>query len=224
MYGEEDMLWLSGLQHFMFCPRQWALIHMEQCWQENKLTAEGRILHQKVDDPFRRERFSGDVITLRALPLVSKQLGLQGVADAVEIHPLAKAPKTKAELIESKMFTLLPVEYKRGRPKPDERDMVQLVAQAICLEEIFGIPVEKGALFYWEERHRLYVDITKQLRDLTMELSTGMHRYWNERYMPPPEKKSSCKNCSLVNDCLPDIGHKQKASRYLSLNLYEKTT
>lgn len=137
-YTEDDMLMLSGIQHYAFCPRQWALIHIEQQWSENLLTMEGQIMHQHVDDPFYRQKM-GDHICLRAVSLASKELGLYGVSDIVELHPSEEEIDSITHPKYPGRWMPFPVEYKHGRPKHDDVDIVQLVAQAMCLEELYAI-------------------------------------------------------------------------------------
>lgn len=147
-YKDEQLLQLSGIQHYMFCPRQWALIHLEQVWADNYLTAEGSLLHQNVDNPFFRESGRGNTITLRGIRLASNRLGLSGITDAVEIYPHPDAPKGKKQILESRRFEALPVEYKRGKPKLNDCDRSQLCAQAMILEEMLGVEINRGAIFY----------------------------------------------------------------------------
>ena len=180
----DDALPLSGLQHLAFCPRQWALIHLEQAWAENRLTAEGRLLHEKADLPGQSRRH--DLHTVRGLPLASRHLSLTGRADVVEFRPEP-----------------FPVEYKRGRRKPDDCDLVQLCAQALCLEEMLGQPVPHGAIFYGDPRRRLEVDFSPELRARTEMLAVEMHRLYQSRETPPAKPGNYCQNCSLVNICLP---------------------
>lgn len=180
----ENALPLSGLQHLAFCPRQWALIHLEQAWAENRLTSEGRLLHEKADLPGQSRRH--DLHTVRGLPLASRQLALTGRADVVEFRPEP-----------------FPVEYKRGRHKPDDCDLVQLCAQALCLEEMLGQPVPRGAIFYGEPRRRLEVEFSPQLRTRTETLAAEMHRLYQSRETPPAKPGNYCQNCSLLNICLP---------------------
>lgn len=180
----EKILPLSGLQHLAFCPRQWALIHLEQAWAENRLTAEGRLLHEKADLPGQSRR--NDLRTVRGLPIASHRLALTGRADVVEFRPWP-----------------FPVEYKRGRRKPDDCDLVQLCAQALCLEEMLGQPVPRGAIFYGEPRRRLEVEFAPQLRARTESLVKEMHRLYLSRETPPASPGKHCQNCSLLNICLP---------------------
>jgi CRISPR-associated exonuclease Cas4 len=182
--GAESALPLSGLQHLAFCPRQWALIHLEQAWEENRLTAEGRLLHEKADLPGQSRRH--DLRTVRGLALLSRRLGVTGRADVVEFRPEP-----------------FPVEYKRGRRKPDDCDLVQLCAQALCLEEMLCQPVPRGAIFYGEPRRRLDVEFSSQLRARTEALAAEMHRLYQARETPPARPGNYCRNCSLINICLP---------------------
>ena len=158
---------LSGIQHFAFCERQWGLIHIENQWVDNLLTAEGKILHQRVDDPYLTET-RGEVKVVRSIPLVSKTLGLYGVADVLELQRLPG---------DSTVVRYSIVEYKRGKPKPDDRDAVQLCAQAICLEEMLGLTLDHGYLYYGQTRHRHRVDFNMTLRGRVKDLSAQMHRW-----------------------------------------------
>ena len=135
LYEEEEMLQLSGIQHYVFCPRQWALIHLEQLWTDNSLTTEGSLLHENVDNPFIRETNGSQTITLRGFRLASPVLGLSGIADAIEIYPYENAPTSKQALLKSKLYDALPIEYKRGKPKTTDCDRIQVTTQAIILEE-----------------------------------------------------------------------------------------
>ena len=181
---DEDGLPLSGLQHLAFCPRQWALIHLEQAWAENRLTAEGRLLHDRADLPGQVRRHQ--VRTIRGLTLLSRRLRLTGRADVVEFRPEP-----------------YPVEYKRGKRKPTDCDLVQLCAQALCLEEMLAVSVPRGAIFYGEPRRRVDVEFSPALRARTEELAATMHRLYEARETPPALFGKHCGNCSLVDRCLP---------------------
>lgn len=180
----EDALPLSGLQHLAFCPRQWALIHLEQTWAENRLTAEGRLLHERADLPGQSRRH--DLRTVRGLMLESRRLRLTGRADIVEFRPEP-----------------FPVEYKRGKRKPTDCDLVQLCAQALCLEEMLGAAVPRGAIFYGEPRRRIDVEFTPELRERTELLAATMHRLYAARETPAAQPGKHCERCSLINVCLP---------------------
>jgi len=223
-YSDEEMLQLSGIQHFAFCPRQWALIHIEQIWNDNHLTLEGSILHDNVDNPFLRETNGSDVISLRGLKIASHTLGLNGIADVVEIIPLsASAPKDKELLLKSKLFKALPIEYKRGSRKISDCDRLQVTAQAMILEEMLGVRIDTGAIFYWEERHREYFTIDEDLRKEVIRISISMHDIITSGITPKSKKKPGCKSCSIVNSCLPSIGSKN-VNKYLSEYLDETST
>ncbi|MDE7375967.1 MAG: CRISPR-associated protein Cas4 [Muribaculaceae bacterium] len=215
LYSEDEMLQLSGIQHFVFCPRQWALIHIEQVWADNALTAEGSILHENVDNPFLRETNGSQTITLRGFRLASPQLGLSGIADAVEIYPYADAPKSKPALLKNKMYDAMPIEYKRGKPKTTDCDRMQVATQAIILEEMLGINITKGAIFYWETRHREHFDISAQLKQKTIETAAEMHETFDSGILPKAVKKSHCRNCSLLDHCLPSL-RGRSATKYIS--------
>jgi CRISPR-associated exonuclease Cas4 len=181
----QEPLPLSGLQHLAFCPRQWALIHLEQAWAENRLTAEGRLLHERADLPGQVRR--RDLRTVRGLALESRRLRLTGRADVVEFRPEP-----------------FPVEYKRGKRKPTDCDLVQLCAQALCLEEMLACAVPRGAIFYGEPRRRIDVDFTPELRARTETLAATMHGLYDARITPPAQPSRHCRSCSLVDVCLPE--------------------
>lgn len=211
--NEEDYLPLSGIQHFAFCERQWGLIHVETQWVENLRTAEGRILHKAADNPYFSET-RDNVKVIRSVPLVSRALGLYGVADVIEIH---KGFNTDG--IDTTKYVI--IEYKRGKPKPDNRDEVQLCAQAFCLEEMLGIIVECGFMFYGETRHRHKVEFSDDLRYKVRSLALKMHNYFNNGFTPLAVKGKRCKNCSMIDVCVPEIGDsKKKAGKYMS-NIFE---
>ena len=170
MYGDDDMLMLSGIQHYRFCPRQWALIHFEQLWDDNRLTMEGILMHKHVDDPFYRQK-CGEFIALRAVNVASHELGLYGVTDVVELHPSDDAANSIKHPKYPGLWQPYPVEYKHGKPKRNEIDEVQLAAQAMCLEEQYGIRIPCGAFFYGEIRRRVEVEITDGLRQIVRECS-----------------------------------------------------
>ncbi len=209
-FPEADLVPLSALQHFMFCPRQCALIHMEQIWVESGLTAEGRILHERVDEGGVEKR--RDVKRVFGLPIRCLRLGLVGKADVVEFHRQADG-----------RWMPYPVEHKRGRQKQEDWDRVQLCAQALCLEEMLGVSVPEGALFYGKEQRREVVVISEALRRETEEVAAAVHRMLAEGRTPPPEYAPKCDNCSLVEVCLPRGvgGSKSRVARYLAKALEE---
>ena len=222
MYPEDEMLMLSGIQHFVYCPRQWALIHIEQVWKENRFTAEGQIFHKQADDPFYRQK-NGEFVSLRSVSIASKALGLYGFTDVVELHPSYNPDNCITHPSYSGYWKPYPVEYKRGHSKPDERDAVQLAAQVICLEEMHGIKIDRAFLYYGETRHREEILMNEQLRLLTQENADEMHKIYNTGVVPKATKSRKCSNCSLCDICLPDTKNKLLATNYLKKNLYEET-
>jgi CRISPR-associated exonuclease Cas4 len=201
-YSEDDLIMISALQHFVFCPRQCALIHIEQVWQESGLTAEGRLMHEKVHEEGNESR--DDVRITRGVPLRSLHLGLVGVADVVEFHHVAK-----------NVWQPFPVEYKRGKPKLDHCDAIQLCAQAMCLEEMLSIPVPRGALFYGRTRRRFEVSFDETLRRETEETALKARELITSGITPPPAYAKRCESCSLINSCLP-----KKMEKRLSVKRY----
>jgi CRISPR-associated exonuclease Cas4 len=213
VFAEDDLLPLSALQHLLFCERQCALIHLEQIWVENPLTAEGRQLHERVDAG--QGESHGDVHIARGLPLRSLRLGLTGKADAVELH-LQAGDDPGAELPGlAGRWRPFPVEYKRGKPKLHRADEVQLCAQALCLEEMLATPVPAGALFYARTRRRLDVTFDPALRQLTEETAVRLHRLIASGITPKAVREPKCEQCSLLDVCMPDAPGKS-VRRYLA--------
>lgn len=204
-YTDDELLLLSGIQHFCFCKRQWALIHIEQQWQDNLRTQEGHFVHERVDDPFLNES-RGDVVVSRAFPLVSYTLGLTGIADVIEYVRSDKGITVPG--FEGR-WTMRPIEYKRGKPKIDERDEVQLCAQVICLEEMFGVRIDEGDFYYNEIRRRQHIAITDALRNLVRSLADDMHTVFRNGITPSAEVGKHCKLCSLVDICVPRLTKKK---------------
>ncbi len=195
----------------MVCPRQCALVHVEQVWEENLFTAEGRILHERVHAGGSEKR--GDVRRVFDLPIRSLRLGVAGRADAVEFH---RQPDGS--------WRPYPVEYKRGRRKTEDWDRVQLCAQALCLEEMLGVPVPEGALFYGKEQRREVVRMEQTLREKTEKVAEAVHRLVAQGLTPLPEYSPKCEKCSLLEVCLPrnvSAGRPDQVSRYLRKALEE---
>jgi CRISPR-associated exonuclease Cas4 len=210
MYSEDNFLQLSALQHFVFCKRQCALIYIEQTWLENVFTAEGRIMHKNVHEE--------NTVTIegirieRGVPLCSFVLGLSGNADAIEFH--------KVE--DDSNWIPFPVEYKRGKPKSDDSDKIQLCAQALCLEEMMKIKILEGALFYGRTRRRLNIIFDDMLRCKTKEIALELHKFIKDGKTPPPVYSPKCKSCSFVDECLPKtIGKKISVKKYLLKEIAE---
>lgn len=200
-YTEDDLLPLSGLQHLLFCERQCALIHIEQAWAENVLTAEGRIMHERVHKEGRESR--GDVRIEYAMPLRSLRLGLIAKADVVEFHRNTECPDN--------IWQPFPVEYKRGKPKKDNYDKVQLCGQAMCLEEMLGVEIPAGALFYGKTRRRQDVDFDIVLRRETEDAAKRFHELVDSGHTPKPVYKKKCGNCSMYDLCMPKIVEKARS-------------
>ncbi|MCK9275773.1 MAG: CRISPR-associated protein Cas4 [Syntrophales bacterium] len=190
MYTEDDLLPISALQHMIFCPRQCALIHVEQVWDENRLTAEGRLMHERVHEEGNELR--GNVLIERGVSLRSLRLGLIGKADVIEFQ---KQPDG--------MWRPFPIEFKRGKPKKDNSDKVQLCAQAICLEEMLKTSVNEGALFYGRTRRRVDVHFDIDLRKETEEAAIKVRQLLDSGHTPKPEYSKRCENCSMMASCLP---------------------
>ncbi|MDD3150412.1 MAG: CRISPR-associated protein Cas4 [Candidatus Gastranaerophilales bacterium] len=211
MYSEDDLLQLSALQHFVFCRRQCALIHIEQIWEENRLTAEGRIMHEDVHKEGVENR--KNVRIERGIPLRSLELGLSGNADVVEFHRTEIRGK----------WIVFPVEYKRGKPKPDSSDMVQLCAQAMCLEEMLKTVIPEGALFYGKTKHRLDVRFSEELRLETGRLSVDLHEFICYGKTPPAVYSPKCDMCSLIGQCMPmAMQNSRSVSEYIAEALENK--
>lgn len=211
---EANYLAISGIQHFCFCKRQWALIHLERQWQENTRTFGGSLMHKNADNPFFTEA-RGSTLISRGMPLITHRLKMQGVCDVVEFR---RSKQSGVEISGREGRWLpVPVEYKYGQPKEDETDIVQLVMQAICLEEMFNVPVSAGQIYYGKTRQRIDVEFTKLLRELVEQLLKEMYELLSQGKTPAAEYKKNCKNCSMYNLCLPKL-----AKRKRTLNGYMK--
>jgi CRISPR-associated exonuclease Cas4 len=216
MFAESELLALSGLQHLVYCPRQWALIHVEQQWAENQWTAEGKVLHERADSNEVEVRPGMRIV--RGLYIQSLRLGLAGRADVVEFHAagekVMQANNALSQLNRldnegvalpgvSGRWSPFPVEYKRGKPKIDLSDRVQLCAQALCLEEMLQVGISSGALFYGKTHRRLDVEFDADLRAQTETLAAEMHALYTAGKTPPPVNDARCGQCSLRANCMP---------------------
>lgn len=217
-YTEDDYLMISGIQHFKFCRRQWALIHIEQQWEENVHTVVGELMHKKVHDPYLREKRK-DIIIVRALPVSSRQMGVSGECDVVEFHKCEDGIKLHGH---RGLFSVYLVEYKKGKPKLTEEDKLQLTAQALCLEEMFSTQIPEGAIFYGETRRRELVEFTEELRDEVRSMFQEMHQYYERKYTPKVKYSKSCNACSLKDICLPRLGKSSSVKTYISQMLKEE--
>jgi CRISPR-associated exonuclease Cas4 len=205
-YSEDELLPISGLQHMAFCERQWALIHIEQQWEENQRTAEGRVIHERVHDPDYKAHKPG-VVVVRGLKLQSLTLGLTGEADVVEFSPQPDGSGVK--------LPPRPVEYKRGKTKQGDYDRIQLCAQSMCLEEMMQCHIDEGDLYYAETRRREVVKLDQELRQKVIALSERMHRLYRKGATPKPDMKLRvCRTCSMERICLPRMRLQTSANTY----------
>lgn len=205
------MLQLSGLPHFIFCRRQWALIHIENQWKENLRTVEGNLMHARAHDEKQRER-RGDLLILRGLPVFSRSLGISGQCDVVEFRTDPAGVPLHGE---DGLWRPCPVEYKRGKPKSHDADQMQLCAQAMCLEEMLCCTIPEGALFYGEPRRRTSVPFTEDLRQAVRDALKEMHQLFQRGYTPRVKPSKSCNACSLKELCLPALTRRGSAAAYL---------
>lgn len=217
-YREEDYLMLSGIQHFTYCRRQWALIHVEQQWEENFHTVDGRIMHENAHDGFSCEKRK-DTIISRGMPTFSRSMGVSGICDVVEFRRLKDGVYIKKF---DDTFEVTPVEYKRGKPKEDVSDILQVAAQAMCLEEMLFCTIDKGALFYGQTRRRMEVPVTGELRQQVSDMFEEMHQYYERGYTPRVKKSKACNACSLKDICLPELERAKRAKSYIAGYLEEE--
>ena len=207
MYTEDDFIMISALQHYVYCPRQCGLIHVEDAWNENLFTTRGNIMHEKVDtDTYETRRA---VKTVRGLRIHSFNYGISGRCDVVEF--------TKS----GKDQVIIPVEYKSGEPKEDISDMVQLCAQVFCLEEMLNTTINTGAFFYEKIRRRNNIEINEKLRSQTKDIIFAVREIVNKKTVPKSEYSAKCRNCSLLDICQPKAMDGQKLEKYIK-GLYKK--
>ncbi|HAZ31979.1 MAG TPA: CRISPR-associated protein Cas4 [Dehalococcoidia bacterium] len=222
MYTEDELLPISALQHLAFCERQWALIHLEGVWEENRLTVEGRFLHDRPHEDETEVR--GDLRIARGLRLRSLRLGLVGRVDVVEFHRLKRSDTEKGIPLEGTdgLWKPMIVEYKRGRPKLGREDEVQVCAQALCLEEILRVMLPTGSIFYGKPRRRYDVVFDDALREETESLTVRLHDLTHTGNTPSAEYSKKCKSCSLVDICMPGVtGKRRNVQGYLSKAIAE---
>lgn len=216
-YREEDYLMLSGIQHFAFCRRQWALIHIEQQWQENEYTIAGELLHKNAHDPYFNEKRSGVIIS-RAMPVSSRVMGVSGECDIVEFQ---KADDGIAIHGHRGLYRVCPIEYKKGSPKDTHIDIIQLMAQAMCLEEMLSAEIVEGYLFYGETRRREPVRFSNELRKQVRTYFAEMHQLYDRRYTPKVKWSKSCNACSLKDCCMPKLGKNASVREYIHKTIGE---
>ena len=209
--NEEDYLMLSGIQHFRFCQRQWALIHIEQQWEENVRTIEGKYIHEKADQPYIREKRKGKLI-VRAMPIKSHELKTSGICDVVEFIEVKEGISLTGE---SGTYKVVPIEYKRGKPKQGKEDVLQLVAQVMCLEEMLACEIPVAYFFYDEIKRRVEIQITEELKAEVRYIFKQMHNYYDRQYTPKVKVGKHCKSSSLENLCLPILNEKMNVKQYM---------
>lgn len=217
MYEENEFLQLSGIQHFAFCRRQWALAYIEMQWQENVRTVEGRLLHEKAHDTTSREK-RGDLLISRGMPIHSRTLGISGECDVVEFHREEDGITLQGY---EGTYKVVPVEYKKGKPKQGNADILQLTAQAMCLEEMLCCDIPFGYLYYGEIRRREKIEFSKEIRKEVCEMFREMHGYFSRQYTPKVRWSKSCNACSLRDICLPVLGKNKSVKNYLDEHLNE---
>jgi CRISPR-associated exonuclease Cas4 len=204
MFTEDDYIQLSALQHYVFCPRQCGLIHVEDVWQENVFTVRGDILHEKVDTDTYETR--GTIKTVRGLRIHSTRLGIVGRADVVEFRKSTNADGSP---------DVMPVEFKSGEPKEDVSDKVQLCAQVLCLEEMLNTKITQGAFFYGKIRRRNLVEIDAELRTQTEEIIASVHKIVSQKKVPAARYNEKCRNCSLEETCMPKAMNEKNLKKYM---------
>ena len=216
-YNEDDFLMLSGIQHFAFCRRQWALIHIEQQWYENVRTIEGELLHKKAHDNYIAEKRK-DLVISRGMPVFSRSMGVSGICDIVEF---CKGPEGIPIFGREGAYSVYPVEYKRGVPKSNEIDILQLAAQAMCLEEMLSCEINEGAIFYGEIRRREKVQIDIALKEQVKTYFIEMHKMYEKRYTPKAKLTKACNACSLKDICIPRLEKTCSAHSYILQHITE---
>lgn len=216
-WEEAEYLMISGIQHFIFCRRQWALIHLEQAWAENYFTTHGQLLHERVDDYANKEK-RGPLLEVRGMRVASFRLGMTGYCDLVEFHQSAEGvylPKFEGT------YLPVPVEYKRGKEKQDDSDRYQLLAQIMALEDMLNLELSQAEIFYHEVRKRSKYSFTATDKEDLIQLSAEMHRYYEKTYTPKVKASKKCQACSLKNLCLPRLDSLESASAYLKRKVKE---
>lgn len=216
-YKEEDYLMLSGIQHFAFCRRQWALTHIEQQWSENEHTVAGELLHKNAHDPYFNET-RNDVIVSRSMPIFSRTMGVSGECDIVEFRKVEDGISIYGH---RGLYQVYPIEYKKGHPKDTEIDILQLTAQAMCLEEMLSTEIREGAIYYGEIRRRQPITISEDLKRQVRTCFSEMHQLYDRRYTPKVKWSKGCSACSLKDICLPKLGKALSAKGYIHKTIAE---
>lgn len=216
-YKPEEYLQIAEIQHFAFCPRQWALAYLEQQWDENVLTIEGHLLHEKAHDETIREK-RGKKIIVRGMPVSSSRLGICGICDVVEFVQDEDGIYLPAY---DTCYRVVPIEYKRGRPKEGEEDILQLVLQTMCLEDMLATQIQEGYFYYGEIRRREKVSMSAEYRKHVITMLKQMREYEAKKYTPLVKARKRCKSCSIKNRCLPTLNKKRSAIAYIKRKLSE---
>lgn len=214
---ENNDIMLSALQHFVFCRRQWALIHLEQQWVDNVRTVEGNLMHRRAHDEKQVEK-RGDLLVLRGLHVRSETLQVTGICDVVEFHQCQNGVPLQGY---EGLWQPYPVEYKRGSPKPHDADELQLCAQAMCLEEMLLCTIPEGSLYYGENRRRTQISFTPEMRERVSALLAEMRQYTERGYTPRPKPTKGCNACSLKDVCLPKLQRTTSVAGYLRQHVKE---
>lgn len=215
MYSEDEYLMLSGLQHFAYCRRQWALIHIEQQWAENERTVDGQLFHATAHNEEKIEK-RGNLLITRGLHIKSSVLGMAGICDVVEFRKAEQGIKLFSY---EGLWNPYPVEYKKGMPKENDADELQLCGQAICLEEMLACHISSGSLFYGENRRRTVVEFTDDLRARVCDMAEEMHDLWKKGYTPKARLHKGCNACSLKEICLPKLSKTKSVDSYINRRL-----
>lgn len=210
-YSEDEWLQLSGIQHYAFCARQWALIHIEQQWIDNYLTTAGSIEHERVDD-YQQSESRGNLLILRNLRVFNPALGISGMCDVVEFHSNPCGIHLTGR---RGLWIPYPVEYKHGKPKENDADRLQLCAEAMCLEYMLSCDIPEGALFYQHTKRREIVTFTTELREQVQQYCRQMHDYFSRGYTPKAKFRPRCKSCSLLDVCQPKMLNAKSAKTYI---------
>ena len=220
MEETDTYLLISGIQHFAFCHRQWALAYIEEQWAENLRTVEGHLLHLRAHDAGAERQ--GDTIIVRDMPVLSHELRVRGMCDVVEFHADPGGITLKGKYgRDGKRYRPVPVEYKRGKPKENEADLLQLCAQAMCLEEMLLTDIPAGEIFYGEPRRRLRVTLDTPLRSRVRELTIEMRNLYDRGYVPKVKTGPFCRACSLMDICLPKLCKEPSVEKYIDAQLTE---
>lgn len=210
-FKDDDFITISALQHFTFCRRQWALIFLERLWEDNLLTTEGELLHEKAHDAYLAEKRK-DVIVSFGMPVISSTLGIQGVCDIVEFT----RDDNGVPLIGRRgKYSAAPVEYKRGKKRWDDADRVQMCAQALCLEEMLATQIDMGYIFHHATRRREEVPLDEGLKAKTKAAIDEIRMYTKRGHTPKAKPTKACESCSVNDLCLPKMFKVTGAKDYI---------